>query len=361
MRLALGADAVIELGHGTRAHQLAEALEAAALLGNGHGEHRFARLARIGTLGHEAQTIEIHVRAAGNGHQRLLTHRLARFRRAFDIGFGTGNGECAGRFEDAAGIGEHILDRRADGIGIDQDDLVDDLFCDPEGFLANLFNRGTVREQTDVGQCHAATSGQRARHRIRVGGLHTDHTDLGPHRFDVSADAGDQAATANGDEHGVDRSCMLAQDLHADRSLPGDHVRIVERMDEGELVLFLERQRVLVSVRIRVAGQHDLAAARAHRLDLEPRRRCRHHDHGAAAKCPGRQRHALRMISGRCTDDAAPELRVRKMGHLVVRAAQLEAEHALHVLALEIDAIAGALRQCLCELQRGLDRHVIHA
>jgi hypothetical protein len=38
---------------------------------------------------------------------------------------------------------------------------------------------------------------------------------------------------------------MLAQDLHADRALAGDHVRIVERMHEGELVLLLQLERVV--------------------------------------------------------------------------------------------------------------------
>ena len=39
---------------------------------------------------------------------------------------------------------------------------------------------------------------------------------------------------------------MLAQDLHADRALAGDHVRIVERVHEGEPLLSLQLQRVRV-------------------------------------------------------------------------------------------------------------------
>jgi hypothetical protein len=48
-----------------------------------------------------------------------------------------------------------------------------------------------------------------------------------------------------------------------------------------------------------------------------------------------RQRHALGMVAGRGADHAALALRRRQVGDLVVGAAQLEAEHRLHVLALE--------------------------
>ena len=56
---------------------------------------------------------------------------------------------------------------------------------------------------------------------------------------------------------------VLAQDLHADRALAGDHVGIVVRMDEGEPASPLELARVRVGVVVGVAVQHDLRAARA--------------------------------------------------------------------------------------------------
>jgi hypothetical protein len=64
-------DAVVELGDRARADQLAEALERAALLGDGHREQRLALLAELGALGDEAQAVEVHVRAAGDGHEGL--------------------------------------------------------------------------------------------------------------------------------------------------------------------------------------------------------------------------------------------------------------------------------------------------
>ena len=51
-------------------------------------------------------------------------------------------------------------------------------------------------------------------------------------RLTYDGDAGDEPAAADGDEDRVDRRLALAQDLHADRALPGDHVRIVVGVDE---------------------------------------------------------------------------------------------------------------------------------
>ena len=106
---------------------------------------------------------------------------------------------------------------------------------------------------------------------------------------------------------------------------------------------------------------HHGAAMLLHRVDLDRRRRRRHHDHRAATELPRRQRDALGMVAGRGTDDAALPLRRRQVDDLVVGAAQLEAEHRLHVLALEQDAVAAARRQIGCEVERSFDRHVIDA
>ena len=89
-------------------------------------------------------------------------------------------------------------------------------------------------EQPDIGQRDALAGAHRAQHGVGVGGLHADHPDLGPHRLDVRRHAGDQPAAADGHEHGVDRALVLAQDLHGDGALAGDHVGVVEGVDEGQ-------------------------------------------------------------------------------------------------------------------------------
>ena len=132
-------------------------------------------------------------------------------------------------------------------------------------------------------------------------------------------------------------------------------------MDEGQLVLFLQRQCVNIGLVVRVARQHDLAAEFFHRVDLDNRRRRRHDDHRTTAELLRRERHALGVVAGRGGDYAALALRRGQVRHLVVRAAQLEGKHGLHVLALEQHTVAGAGRDVRRRFQRRLDRHVVHA
>ena len=155
-----------------------------------------------------------------------------------------------------------------------------------------------------------------------------------------------------GDEDRVDRPLVLAQDLHADRALPGDHVRVVVGMHERGARALLQRERVRVGVVVAVAVQHDLRAARLDRGDLDVRRGHRHDDRRRAAELLRGERHALRVVAGGGRDHAARALGGREVRHLVVGAAQLEREHRLLVLALEQHAVAEAPRQRRRELER---------
>ena len=62
--LAAAGVAVVELGDAALAEHLAEAQEAARLLGNRHGQQRLALPADLGALGDVAQAVEVHVGAA---------------------------------------------------------------------------------------------------------------------------------------------------------------------------------------------------------------------------------------------------------------------------------------------------------
>ncbi len=276
VRHAVVGDAVVELGHVARAELLAEALEAAAFLGDADREDRFARLAHLGALGDKAQAVEVHVGAAGNGYQVLALELLAL---GVELQAGHGHGAC--RLQDAAGVLEHVLDAGADGVGVHQDDLVDQLARDAKGFLADQLHGGAVREQAHFLEFHALARVHRALHRVGVHGLHANHLDLRAHGLDIGRNAGDQAATADRHEHRVQRSRVLAQDFHGDGALAGDDFGIVEGVDEGQLVLFLQLRGVVVGVAVRVAVQHDfhpLAAALSHRVDLHLRGGDRHRD-----------------------------------------------------------------------------------
>jgi hypothetical protein len=59
-----------------------------------------------------------------------------------------------GGFEDGAGVLEDILDRRADGVGIDEDDLVEIFLAQAEGLLADHFHRRAVGKQPDLIQAY---------------------------------------------------------------------------------------------------------------------------------------------------------------------------------------------------------------
>nr|GEU28525.1 hypothetical protein [Tanacetum cinerariifolium] len=355
MGFVLVADAVVELGDVARSHQRAKALEAAALLGQRDGKQRFARLAQFRAFGNETQAVEIHVGAAGNRDQGLVPDRVFGQCCPFDIGLGARNGQRAGRLQDAAGVREHVLDGGADGVGIDNDDVIDILLGEAEGFLAHQAHGRAVRKQADVRQRDAFAGLDAAGHGVRIHGLHADDLDVRADRLDVAGNAGNQPAAADGDKNCVDRPRVLAQDFHADRALAGNYVRIVERVDKGQLLFFFQRQRVVVGVGVRLAVQHDLdgrTAARLDGVDFHLRRGGGHHDQGAAPQLGCRQRHALGVVAGRGANHATLALRFAQVGHLVVGATNLEAEHALHVFALEINAVVKALRQRRRQFQR---------
>jgi hypothetical protein len=199
-------------------------------------------------------------------------------------GLGAGHRQRAGRFEDGAGIFEDVLDRGADGVGIDQHHLIHVLLAQAESLLADVLHRRAVGEQADRFQPHAAARLERTVHGIGIGRLDADHFRFRPQALDVGRDTGDQAAAADAAEHRVDRLRMLAQDFHADGALPGDHIRIVEGMDEVELLLLLQFQCVGVGRVVGIAEQDHFGAALLHGIDLDGRRGGRHHDHGADAR-----------------------------------------------------------------------------
>ena len=104
--------------------------------------------------------------------------------------------------------------------------------------------------------------------------------------------------------------------------------------------LGLELEGVRVGVGVAVAVQHDLGAEGADGVDLERGRGHRHDDQRPAAELARGERDALGMVAGRGADHAARQLLRREVRHLVVGAAQLEAEHRLRVLALEQHLVA---------------------
>jgi len=275
----------------------------------------------------------------------------------------TGDGQRAGRLEDRTGVLEDVLDRRADGVGVDQDHFVKIFLAQAEGFLADELDRGAVGEQTDLRQADAMAFFQRLLHGVGVEGLDPDDLDLGTQALDVGGHPGSQPAAADGAEDGVDRAVVarvLAQDFHRHRALAGDHFRIVEGVDEGQLLGLFQFEGVGVGFVVGIAEQHDLAAAPLDGVDLDARRRGRHDDDRPAADLGRRQGHTLGVVACRGADDAALEFFGRKAGDLVVGAAQLEGKHRLHVFALEQDLVADADGKVRRQFERRFNRNVVN-
>jgi hypothetical protein len=74
---------------------------------------------------------------------------------ALGVFLGPGHRQRAGRLEDGAGVLEDVLDRRADGVGIDQHHFIDVLLAQAEGFLADVLDRRAVGKQADLFRAHA--------------------------------------------------------------------------------------------------------------------------------------------------------------------------------------------------------------
>ena len=261
--------------------------------------------------------------------------------------------------DDAAGIDKHVFDGRAHGVGIDADVLVHQVLGYAEGFLAHQFHRRAIRKQTHIAQGHAFARCHRLQHGVGVVHLHTNHLDVGAHRLDVIGHAADEAAAANRHEHGVQRALVLPEHFHGDRALARNHLGVVKRVDEAQALLVAQLHRVGVGIGIAVAVQHHLATQRLHRVDFQSGCGDRHDDDGACAQLASAQRHALRMVASRRTNDAFVQLRGAQLRHLVVGPTQLEAEHRLLVFPLQQHLVFQALAEDGRDIQIGFLGHVI--
>ena len=182
-------------------------------------------------------------------------------------------------------------------------------------------------------------------HRRRVGRIDADDANLRMHVFEIGGDTGDEAAAADRNEHGIDVAARLPRDLHADRALSGDDVRVIERMDEDHLPLAGDDQRAFVGTVVVITVQYDLATQISNGLNLDARSRHRHHDHRRDLPPTGRQGDPLRVIACRGADHSARSRVVRKTCDLVVGPTQLEGEGRLQIFTLEQNLVADSTRQ----------------
>ena len=165
--------------------------------------------------------------------------------------------------------------------------------------------------------------------------MHANDLHLGAHRLDVVRHTGNQATPANGDEDRVQRPLVLAQQLHGDGALSGDHFGVIKWVNKGQTLLGAKFHRMVVGVGVAVAVQQHLATQRFHRFHLQSRCGDRHDDDRPSAQLFCTQSHALRMVSRRGTHHTFGKLGGAELHHFVVGTAQFEAEHRLLVFTFQ--------------------------
>ena len=81
--------------------------------------------------------------------------------------------------QNRTGVFEHVFDGGADGIGVDQNHVVKQLLTQPEGLLADNFDRHTVSKEADLRQLYPPPLVQRLRHGVGINGLDPNDFGLG--------------------------------------------------------------------------------------------------------------------------------------------------------------------------------------
>src|SRR5690554_1999898 len=137
--------AVIELGHHAFTDNTAKLLEATRTLGNGHRQDRLALLTQLGALGNVLQTVEVGIGTRVDTQQGLsLSAGL------LDILLESGKRQGTRGFRYRPGIVEDILDGGTHLVGIDGDNLIDQIAHDFERYLADLCYRHTLGKHADL-------------------------------------------------------------------------------------------------------------------------------------------------------------------------------------------------------------------
>ena len=119
----------------------------------------------------------------------------------------------------------------------------------------------------------------------------------GPQRAQRDRDPGGEPAAADRDQHGPDVGELLGE-LEPDRPLAGDHVLVLEGVDEGRPGLLDARARVGERRVEAGAAEHDLAAVGERRLDLRHRRVLGHEDRRVDAELARRPGDRLAVVAG---------------------------------------------------------------
>ena len=307
-------------------------------------------LADLGALGDVAEAREVHVGARGDhdggAGRRACRSAAARFRPAMR--------QRAGGLEHRAGLLEGVLDRGADLVGRDRDDVVEVA----RGRARTCARRPAVTATPSAKRptCSSTTRApgrERARHRVGVVGLDADDPDLGPELLHHRREPRREPAAADRHEDAAEVARRLVQDLETDRR-PAPRSRRDRRRAGSASCRSRRRPR-----------RNARRRPRSRRRRARPRRRERRTAatliagvvrgitiRAADAETRRRVGDALRVVAGRGGDHARRALARRKLRDPVVGAAKLEREDRRQVLALQEHRASETRR----EAGRGIER-----
>src|SRR6202163_195909 len=145
---------IIELGDIALAEERAELAEAARPLRDRHRENRLALLPQLGLLRNESQAGEIHVRTTSDRNPGPVAEAGA-----LAPELQAGDRQCSCGLENRSRVLEYVLERRANGVGIDQHDVIDQLAANAKCLPAYLSYRHAVGKQSDMSELDAASRG----------------------------------------------------------------------------------------------------------------------------------------------------------------------------------------------------------
>ena len=209
-------------------------------------------------------------------------------------------------------------ERLADLVVVDANEVVERLSEDRHGQLTRILDHDPVGDR-EPRLC-----------------LHSDDPHARPHRAQRERDPSREPTPADRQHECADVGKLVRQ-LEADRSLPGDHAQVFERMHEGGAGALGEGESVGERLLEALAGELDLRAVRTGRFDLRHRRVLWDEDRRRTAGRSRRPGDRLAVIAGACRNDpnapfVGPEGRDR-----VVGAPDLERPGPLQVLGLQPD------------------------
>ena len=198
---------------------------------NFHRQHRFTSFAEFGPFRDEAQPVEIHVGATGDGHQGLILEAALRH-----VLLHPCHGEGSRRFKDGTGVFEDILDGGADGIGVHTHHAIHMALGQGKGFFPHQTHRNPIREQTHLGQFNPLSRSQGLRHGVGIDRFHTNNVDLRPETFHISGHATNQAAAADREVDDIRAFGALTHHFEPDGALSGNHLGVIEGVNEGQAI-----------------------------------------------------------------------------------------------------------------------------